>query len=78
MRYASAKFKRLAFLRAAGPLIMCFVGIAVVAGTPTLTTKYKVAIVGKLPEGVPPTSLDSIKFDIMVFAFVVIYTIYII
>jgi len=65
MRYISGKFKRLAFLRAAGPLIMCFVGIAVVAGTPTLTTKYKVAIVGKLPEGVPPTSLESIKFDIM-------------
>ncbi|KAJ1625859.1 hypothetical protein T492DRAFT_879393 [Pavlovales sp. CCMP2436] len=48
MRYISGKFKRLAFLRAAGPLIM-----------------YKVAIVGKLPEGVPPTSLESIKFDIM-------------
>jgi MFS superfamily sulfate permease-like transporter len=61
MRFASAKYKRLAFLRAGGPLIMCLVGICMMWAAPALTEELGIKIVGDIPEGLPPWSAGRLK-----------------
>ncbi|KAJ1623716.1 sulfate transporter family-domain-containing protein [Pavlovales sp. CCMP2436] len=61
MRYASAKYKRLSFLRAAGPLIMCLVGICMMWAAPSLRSELGIKIVGQIPEGLPPWSGSTLK-----------------
>lgn len=63
MKWASTKKKYLKWMRPAGPLLACFLGIIIFAANPQIATKYKISLVGKLPQGLPPTSYHLIGFD---------------
>lgn len=53
-------------LKPLGPLIVCVIGIALMAAVPQLEEDFNVSIVGKIPDGFPPLSIgdwDGSKFN---------------
>ena len=63
MRYASTKSKYLRFLKPAGALLACILGIIIFAANPKIATQYKINLVGIIPQGLPPSSVKVITYN---------------
>merc|ERR550519_398688 len=61
--HASKNWPKWKPLRPFGPLIFCTVAIVLMYAWPDLEDEYSVKVVGKIPEGVPPISIDDWAFD---------------
>jgi len=62
LSYASKNWPRWKPLRPFGPLIFCVLGIVLMYAIPDLEDDYHVKVVGKVPEGFPPISIDNWDF----------------
>jgi len=60
--YASKNWPKWKPLRPFGPLIFCVLGISLVYAWPALEDDYDVKVVGSIPQGFPPVSIQDWQF----------------